>query len=92
MRFLRDPVFLKRFHAAATVFFLVQIPIALFTGLKDSVPYLVGISLWALVASHWAAWQSTSIEVKQDADANVQDVLDELRKNPDAREQVCEAD
>lgn len=40
--------------------FLVLIPIALVTGLKSSVPFLVFLSLWALVAAHWsgalAAW------------------------------------
>lgn len=36
------------------VAFAVQIPVALLTGLKSSVPYLVFLSLWALVASHLA--------------------------------------
>lgn len=35
--------------------FLIMIPVALITGLKKSVPFLVGISLWALVAAHWSA-------------------------------------
>lgn len=62
MRLLRDPKILRHFHAAAAIVFAAQIPLALFTGLKDSVPYLVFLSLWALVASHWAAWQSTRAE------------------------------
>lgn len=45
----------KIIHTTAAVFFLVQIPIALLTDLKNSVPYLVFLSLWALVASHWSA-------------------------------------
>lgn len=40
--------------------FLAMIPVALVTGLKKSVPFLVFLSLWALVAAHWsgalAAW------------------------------------
>lgn len=40
--------------------FLVMIPVSLITGLKQSVPWLVFLSLWALVAAHWsgalAAW------------------------------------
>ena len=42
------------------VVFLALIPVALVTGLKRSVPFLVFLSLWALVAAHWsgalAAW------------------------------------
>lgn len=46
--------------------FLVLIPIALITGLKESVPFLVFLSLWALVAAHWsgalAAWAAARVE------------------------------
>ena len=34
--------------------FAVMIPVALATGLKKSVPFLVFLSLWALVAAHWS--------------------------------------
>jgi hypothetical protein len=51
---MRKPV-RRRFHMVAAAFFAVQIPVALLTQLKSSVPYLVTLSLWALVASHWAA-------------------------------------
>jgi hypothetical protein len=49
--------------------FAIMIPVSLITGLKQSVPFLVFLSLWALVAAHWsgalAAWaaqQSNSTE------------------------------
>lgn len=58
----QDRDFLRHFHAITTWIFLIQIPIALVTPLKDSVPYLVFLSLWALVASHWAAWQGARAE------------------------------
>lgn len=61
-RWAADPRMLRHFHAVAAWFFAVQIPVALFTGLKDSVPYLVFLSLWALVAAHWSAWQATRAE------------------------------
>lgn len=61
-RWLKDPKKAGRLHAGATIVFLAQIPVALFTGLKDSVPYLVFLSLWALVASHWSAWQAAQAE------------------------------
>lgn len=60
---------LKRLHFWATLAFAVQIPPAM-TIWKDSIPYLVGISVWANFASHFAAWQQTRQEEKQDmADA-----------------------
>jgi hypothetical protein len=59
---VKDPKKAGRFHMWATIFFLVQIPIALLTGLKESVPYLVFLSLWALVGAHWSAWQATRAE------------------------------
>lgn len=37
------------------VVFLALIPVALMTNLKQSVPFLVFLSLWALVAAHWSA-------------------------------------
>lgn len=53
------------------VAFLVMIPVSLATGLKSSVPFLVGISLWALVAAHWsgALAASASIEAVKAAQA-----------------------
>lgn len=46
--------------------FVVMIPVALITGLKNSVPFLVFLSLWALVAAHWsgalAAWAALRAE------------------------------
>jgi hypothetical protein len=35
--------------------FAAMIPVSLITGLKESVPFLVFLSLWALVAAHWSA-------------------------------------
>ena len=48
------PTTRKRIHLALAVFFAIQIPLALMTELKDSVPYLVFLSLWALVGTHLA--------------------------------------
>lgn len=55
---------MKWLHLGAMIFFTVQIPVALLTGLKDSVPYLVFLSLWALVASHWSSYQAVRSEMK----------------------------
>ncbi len=52
------------FHGVSTMLFVVMIPISLMTTLKDSLPYLVFLSLWALVASHWACWQAVRSEIE----------------------------
>jgi type IV secretory pathway component VirB8 len=45
LKFLSSKTFLKWFHACATIAWLLMIPIAVLTPLKDSVPFLVAISL-----------------------------------------------
>lgn len=50
-------------HGIATLIFVVLIPVSLMTSLKSSVPYLVFLSLWALVASHWACFQAVRSEI-----------------------------
>jgi hypothetical protein len=62
------PRVLARFHAVATIVWIVAIPVSVLTGLRDSVPFLVFLSLWALVSGHWAAWQAARAELAQDAD------------------------
>jgi len=62
VEWFKDVKFLRHFHAYAMWVFIIQIPIALFTDLKDSVPYLVFLSLWALVGAHWGAWQAARAE------------------------------
>lgn len=59
---LTEPRKLRQFHAAMTLLWLAMIPVSVFTGLKDSVPFLVFISLWALVGAHWSAWQAVRAE------------------------------
>jgi hypothetical protein len=56
------PARLRRLHAVLTVLWLAMIPVSVFTNLKNSVPFLVFISLWALVGAHWAAWQAVRAE------------------------------
>ena len=59
---LTEPRKLRHFHAAITVLWIIMIPISVFTALKDSVPFLVFLSLWALVGAHWSAWQAVRAE------------------------------
>jgi hypothetical protein len=53
-----------RVHAALTIlWFLAAFPICIL--LANSIPFLVFISVYAVVASHWAAWQAAKTEERQ---------------------------
>lgn len=54
-----------RFHMGATVLFALLI-LPSITLWKDSVPYLVAISVWANFAGHLSAWQAARVERRQD--------------------------
>ena len=77
---LSSAVFMRRANGWLALLWLVMIPVSFATGLVSSVAYVSAISLWALVASHWAAWQAARVEVHMDDDANVQDVIDVIRE------------
>lgn len=55
---------LRRFHLAATIAWTAMIPVCALTGLRNSVPFLVGISVYALAAAHFAAWQGARAETE----------------------------
>lgn len=59
---LDDPRVLRKFHGAATAAWLVMIPVSVLTGLRNSVPYLVAISVYALVTGHAAAYSGARAE------------------------------
>ena len=79
---LNDPNFALRFHACMAIFFiLLTIPAA--TWWANSVPFLVAISMWALIAAHWSAYQASHGEKTQkednDADfAKLNEKIDQL--------------
>jgi hypothetical protein len=58
----RDPVFMRRVNGWLTFFWIAMIPISLATGWVKSVTYVSALSLWALVAGHWSAWQAARVE------------------------------
>ena len=70
-----DPKFMLRLNGWLTIFWLVMIPVSILTGWINSVAYVSALSLWALVSGHWSAWQAARVEVRQDQDADVQEVL-----------------
>lgn len=60
-----DSRFMASFHGWATVvWFVLAFPICIF--LSQSVPFLVFISVYAIVVAHWASYQAGRVEVKQD--------------------------
>lgn len=59
---------LRRVHGWLAVAWGVMIPVSVFTGLRSSVPYLVALSVYALMVGHFASWQSSRAETKDDSD------------------------
>lgn len=60
------PKFWASFHLVNVVAWTVMVPVTLVTGLKHSVPFLVFISLLALVYSELASWQAARAERRID--------------------------
>ncbi len=76
---LADPEVLRTVHGVATVFwFIMAFPSMIFW--SNSIPYLVGISVYAVVTGHWSSWQASRVEVKQKLDADVDEVLIEVKE------------
>lgn len=59
-----DPHFLRAFHGYATWFWVAMAPLSALSGLKESIAYLVMISVYAVVTGHWSSWQSARAEIK----------------------------
>lgn len=84
MSFIKDmkngePEAMQAFHKWATItWFVLALPICLF--LASSIPFLVFISVYAVVTGHWSSWQASRVEVKQKQDADVAEVLEEVKR------------
>src|SRR4051812_50212593 len=63
-----DPVFMRRLNGWLTVFWLLMIPVSIWTHWISSVAYVAALTLWGLVSGHWSAWQAARVEVKQEAE------------------------
>lgn len=74
-----DPMFMRRVNGWLTIVWIVMIPVSYFAGWLNSVIYVSCLSLWALVSGHWSAWQAARVETNQEKDADVSEVLDEVR-------------
>ena len=74
-----SPHAMRRMHFWAAVLFAVLI-VPSVTWWKDSVPYLVAISVWANLAGHLSSWQAARVEERQEATQEDQAaLLDEQR-------------
>ena len=71
-----DPVFMRRLNGWLTIFWIVMIPVSIFTGWISSVTYVAALSLWALVSGHWSAWQAARVEVEQAREAQKKELED----------------
>jgi len=77
-----DPVFMRKANGWLTVIWLVAaVPICVL--LSSSVPFLVFVSVYAVVTGHLSAWQAARVEVVQNEDANVADVLEAVEEMKD---------
>lgn len=57
MKFLEDARFMRRFHFAMLLFWLVAI-LPTLIWLKESILWVALMSVWANIAAHFAAWQA----------------------------------
>jgi hypothetical protein len=59
---------MRRVNGWLTIFWIVMIPVSIWTHWISSVTYVAALSLWALVSGHWSAWQAARVEVRQEQD------------------------
>lgn len=60
-----DAAFMRKLHGYLTIaWFIAAFPIMYFW--HDNVPFLVFISVYAVVTGHWSSWQAARVEEKQD--------------------------
>lgn len=83
-----SPIFMRRVNGWLTIFWILMIPVSLITRWVELVVYVSALSLWALVSGHWSAWQAARVETNQDEDADVAEVLAEVRA---LRQQIQDA-
>jgi hypothetical protein len=81
-KFQNDPVFMRKLNGwLALIWLAAALPICIF--LASSVPFLVFVSVYAVVTGHWSTWQSARVEVRQEDESVVEDVMEALDKKTD---------
>jgi hypothetical protein len=71
---------MRRVNGWLTIITGVLIPLSFVTGWIGSVTFVAVLSEWALVSSHWAGWLAARVECKQQADADVSEVLEAVHE------------
>jgi hypothetical protein len=62
---MASPRFAQAVHGWLTVIWLAATPLVILF-LRESVPFLVFISVYAVVTGHWSSWQAARVEVRQE--------------------------
>lgn len=72
-------MFMRRVNGWLAIFWVAMIPVSYSLGWLNSVTYVSGLSLWALVSGHWSSWQAARVEVAQEKEIERQrsDPVDE---------------
>jgi hypothetical protein len=71
-----NPVVFRKINGWLTVlWFIAAFPICIF--LANSVPFLVFISVYAVVTGHLSTWQASRVEVRQEQEKDERDSKDE---------------
>jgi hypothetical protein len=81
-RFQNDAVYMRKLNGwLALIWLAASLPICLY--LSTSVPFLVFVSVYAIVTGHWSTWQSARVEVNQQDENVAEEILDELDEKTD---------
>lgn len=67
---------MRRVNGWLTIASIVLVPVAIILQWTKSVEFVSALSIWALVAGHWSAWQGARVEEKQDAAEEKQDAAE----------------
>lgn len=60
-----DPVLMRKMHGWLTIlWFVAAFPIMYFW--SENLPFIVFVSVYAVVTGHWSSYQACKVEVKQD--------------------------
>jgi flagellar biosynthesis component FlhA len=80
-----DPVKFRRVNGWATVlWFIAAFPICIY--LAESIPFLVFVSVYAVVTGHLATWQSARVEARQEED-NTEQLVHEIKQTQEETKQ-----
>lgn len=65
--FIGNATLMRQVNGWLTIASVILVPVAISLQWTKSVEFVSALSIWALVAGHWSAWQGARVEEKQDA-------------------------